>query len=154
MKRIAMASILTLFFAITFALVASAEMAKGKWEKTVTLPSDEVILDMSGEWDMRYEGYGPYGWLGIKSDILTITQEGNTFTAVKQIGSKFVPKGAKTIKGDLDKDGFNAVYHYMGARAIPDGTYRWVKCKWEINENGNKTMLDCGDRIKVTLTRR
>jgi len=111
MKRIAMASILTLFFAITFALVVSADMAKEKWGKTFTLPNDEVILDMSGEWDMRLEGYGPFSWLGIKSDILTITQDGNTFTAVKQIGSEWVGKGAETIKGELGKDGFKKLEH-------------------------------------------
>ena len=153
MKRIAMASILTLFFAITFALVVSADMAKEKWEKTVTLPNDEVILDMSGEWDMRLEGYGPFSWLGIKSDILTITQDGNTFTAVKQIGSEWVGKGAETIKGELGKDGFKAVYQYIGAKAM-DGSFAWEESKWEIRENGNKVMLDSGGRIKTTLTRR
>ncbi|MEN8251869.1 MAG: hypothetical protein ABFS32_23310 [Bacteroidota bacterium] len=133
--------------------LANAEMTKEKWEKTVTLPSSEVILDMSGEWDVQSEGYGPFSWLGIKSDILTITQEGNTFTAIKQIGSKWVPKGAETIKGELSKDGFKAIYHYIGAKAM-DGSFRWEESKWEIRENGNKVMLNTGDRVKATLTRK
>jgi hypothetical protein len=152
MKRIAMASILTLCFAFTCALFARAEMAKEGWKKTITLPSGEVILDMSGEWDLLYEKYGPFIG-GHISDILTITQEGTTFTAVKQIGSQWVPKGAETIKGELDKDGFKAVYVYIGAYPI-DGSFIWEPCKWEISENGNKVVLDCGDRVKATLTRR
>ena len=86
-------------------------------------------------------------------DILTITQEGATFSAVKQIGNSFIPKGAETIKGELDKDGFKEVYQYIGVLAM-DGTYEWANCKWKIRENGNETDLDCGERIKATLTRK
>jgi hypothetical protein len=42
---------------ITFASVAIAQMAAKGWEKTVTLSSGEVLLDMSGEWDEVGGGY-------------------------------------------------------------------------------------------------
>jgi hypothetical protein len=144
MKRIA---ILPLLLAFTFALVASAEMTTKVWEKTVTLPSGEVILDMSGEWDVTYEYYGMFSGLKPHSDILTITQEGNTFTAVKQIGSEWVPKGAETIKGELDKDGFKEVHGYRA-------NVGWTPCMWEISEKGNKIVIDDGRVVTATLTRR
>ncbi len=151
MNKTLIAPVVAFAFLIVFASVAIAQAAEKGWEKTVTLPSGEVILDMSGEWDLLYEKYGPFR--GKISDILTITQEGTTFTAVKQIGSWVIPKGAETIKGELDKGGFKAVYVFIGAYPR-DGTFVWEPCKWEINENGNKVMLDCGERIRATLTRR
>ena len=137
---------------VGFASVTIPQMAKQEWEKTVTLPSGEVILDMSGEWDLLYEKYGPLRG-GRVLDILTITQVGTTFTAIKQIGTWNVPKGAEAIKGELNKDGFKAVYAYIGAYPR-DGSFVWEPCKWEISENGNKVMLDCGERVKATLSRK
>ena len=93
MKKTSIASVLVFALLVAFASVAIAQMAEKGWKKTVTLPSGEVILDMSGEWDIQGEFYGPFSSLGPGgSDILTITQEGTTFTAVKQIGSRWVPK--------------------------------------------------------------
>jgi hypothetical protein len=34
------------------------------------------------------------------------------------------------------------------------GIFGWEECKWEISENGNKIVLDCGERSKKTLIRR
>ena len=151
MHKKTLALVVAFALLIVFSSFVIAQQVEKSWEKTVTLPSGEVILDMSGEWDLLYEKYGPFR--GVISDILTITQEGTTFTAVKQIGSFWVPKGAETIKGELDKGGFKAVYVFIGAYPR-DGTFVWEPCKWGINENGNKVMLDCGDRIRATLTRR
>jgi hypothetical protein len=123
------------------------------WDKTVTLSSGEVVLDMSGEWDVQSMGYGPFSWVGKLSDIVTITQDGNTFIAIKQIGSRWVPKGAETIKGDLNKNGFNAVSAYIGTMA-QDGSFEWEECKGVISAKGNMVDLDCGERIKHTLTRK
>ena len=154
MYKMSIAPVLVYAFLIVFTSVAIAQMAKKGWEKTVTLPNGEVILDMSGEWGMLNEGYGPFSFRGPLTDILTITQEGTAFTAVKQIGSRWVPKGAETIKGELDKDGFKAVYHYVHAREVWTDEFIWEPCKWEITENGNKVALDCGERVRATLTRR
>ena len=49
MKKTSIAPVLILAFFIAFASVAIAQMAAKGWEKTVTLSSGEVILDMSGE---------------------------------------------------------------------------------------------------------
>ena len=151
MKKTSIGPVLAFAFLVAFASVAIAQMAGKAWEKTVTLPSGEVILEMSGEWEFLAEFYGRMRVVPSVSDILTITQEGTTFIGVKQIGSQWLPKGTETIKGELNKDGFKAVYTYIGDI---DGSYGWEPCKWEISENGNKVVLDCGERAELMLTRR
>ena len=153
MKRRLIAPVIVSVLLVIFASVGVSQMSEKGWEKTVTLSSGEVILDMSGEWDDVGRGYGIFSWYKGSPEIVTITQEGNTFTAVKQIGSKWVPAGAETIRGELDKDGFKVIYSYISSRAM-DGSFDWEKCKWEISEKGNKIELDCGERIKRTLTRK
>ena len=146
MKKTSIASVLVFALLVAFASFAIAQMAGKAWEKTVTLPSGEVILDMSGEWDALYEFYGILSTAGDISDILTITQNGDTFVAVKQIGSQRVPKGAETIKGMLDKDGFKEVQIYR--------MEVWAPCTGEISKNGNKIVVYDGRLIQVTLTRK
>lgn len=107
---------------------------------------------MRGEWDVVYELYGPMAFYGSTQDMLLITQEGKTFSAVKQIGTKFSPKGTESLKGELDKDGFKEVQSY---RLNRDGTRSWVPCTCEfISEDGNKIVFDDGEYQKQTLTRR
>lgn len=137
-----------IFIACFYCLFSAyAQSEEQRWEKTVTFPGGEAILDMSGEWDAVYEHYGMFSGLGSYSDILTITQEGKLFLAVKQIGSRWVPKGSETIKGECCKEGFKAVEGFRG-------DVGWVPCKWEISEKGNKIVLDDGRVIRVTLTRK
>lgn len=154
MRKVSIAPVLVFALFIVFTSVATAQMAEKGWLNTVTLPGGEVILDMSGEWDMLSEGYGPFSFRPSITDILTITQAGSKFTAVKQIGSQWVPKGAETIKGELDKDGFKMVFHYLKVKEWWTGEFVWEPCKWEITENGNNVVLDCGERVKVILTRK
>lgn len=104
------------------------------WKNTVTLQSGEVILDMSREWDNHIEFYGPISWVEPVEDITKFTQEGTTFICAKQIANKWSPKGTKTIKGELNKDGFKVVYAYIGDQW---GTFDWTECKWEISKNEN-----------------
>ncbi len=49
MKKTLTAQVLVFSLLIAFASVAIAQMAQKGWKKTVTLPSGEVILDISGE---------------------------------------------------------------------------------------------------------
>ena len=150
-KRI-IAPLIAFVLLIVFASFVIAQMPEKPWHKTITLPSGEVILDMSGEWDMMCEGYGPFCLRPLITEALTMKQEGSKFTAIKQIGSRWVPKGAEIIKGELDKDGFKTVYQYIHG----SGTHGfvWEPCKWEISEHGNIVDLDCGERVRTTLTRR
>jgi hypothetical protein len=136
-------------------LVAGVVSAQKGWEKTLTLPSGEVILDMRGEWDALIElleltkGHAPEPLPHI---LLIITQEGNTFSAVQQTEGKLFPKGTEKFKGVLDKDGFKEVQEY--ACRLPVVKFKWVPVTWEISENGNKIVFVDEDRVKTTLTRR
>ena len=153
MKRATIALVLVFALLTAFSSVPFAQMGKKGWQKTVTLPNGDVILDMSGEWDTHWEFYGTFSWIQPVTDIVKITQKGTTFTGVKQIASKWRPKGAETIKGKLEKVGFKEVYAYMHTGVMSEG-FAWEKCNWEISENGNKMNLDCGERAKITLIRR
>jgi len=55
MKKASITPVLVFALLIAFASVAFAQMAKKGWEKTVTLPNGEVILDMSEEWDAQWD---------------------------------------------------------------------------------------------------
>ena len=151
MKRTLIAPVIVFVLLITFASIGVSQMAEKGWKKTVTLSSGEVILDMSGEWDNHIEFYGSISWVEPIQDIIKFTQDGTTFIGVKQIRSKWMPKGTETIKGELNKDGFKAVYSYIGTDF---GTFEWPECKWEISKDGNKIDLDCGERAKLTLNRK
>lgn len=153
MKKISVTQVIAFTFLLVLVSIAIAQTAGKGWEKTVTLSSGEVILDMSGEWDVHDEFYGPFSSFDPSPEIVTITQKGTKFTAIKQIGSKWVPKGAETLKGELGKDGFKKIYYYVGALAM-DGSFVWEECEWKISADGNTVNIDCGKRIKSTLTRK
>jgi hypothetical protein len=153
MKKISIALILFFALLIAFASVAIAQMTEKGWKKTVTLQSGEVILDMSGEWERTTEFYGVFWFIESVPGDVKFTQEGTTFTGVRQTATKWKPKGSEAIKGELDKDGFKAVYANIGSAAM-DGSFEWAECKWKISEKGNKVNLDCGERAKMTLTRK
>jgi hypothetical protein len=154
MKKITIASILTLFLACTCALVAGVVSAQGGWEKTITLPSGEKVLDMRGEWDALIELSERYKLFGKpEPNIYLITQEGNTFSAVQQIEDKTLPKGTEKLKGVLDKDGFKEVQLYA-IRPHQTPQFAWVPVTWEISENGNKIVFVLEGQSTITLTRR
>ena len=123
------------------------------WDKTVTLSSGEVVLDMNGEWARNSFGYGTFSWYDGGRDTLTLKQDGNMFVAIRQVASRWVPAGAETFKGELNKDGFKVVSAYIGSEAV-DGTFVWEECMWEISERGNKVKLECGERIRPRNTSR
>ena len=117
-------------------------------KKTITLPNGEVVCDINGEWDALYEHFGAYSWVGNLTDMLKITQQGGSFVGVKMIGTPYVPKDAVSIKGELDKNGIKTV-RVMFSLGGP-GT----ECKGQISEDGNKIIIDGGETVRLTLTRK
>ena len=156
MEKHNMAMVLVFMLLIAFASFGIAEMAGKPWEKTVTLPSGEVILDMNGEWDTQSEFYGPLSYMTWNPipNILTIMQFGIEISSIDENGFWSADgKGAEILKGKLDKDGFKTIYIYTLERhTVHDAD--WMECKWEISKNGNKVLLRCGEGAKLTLTRR
>ena len=145
MKKILMALILGLVFTAAYAQMDNP--LKQGMPNTVTLSNGEVIYDLSGEWDAIYDNKG-YG--GINKDIVKITQKGNEFVGIKLIGNQYTPKGAETIKGVLEKDGFKS----FSANTAIDG---WVPSKANISEKCNKIEIEVPASmltIDIILTRK
>jgi hypothetical protein len=113
-------------------------------KKTITLPSGEVVCDLNGEWDAQYKSQ----YAGNFTDMLKITQQGGSFVGVKTIGSGTVPKDAVSIKGELEKNGIKRIWImlFQGDSGM--------ECKGQISEDGNKIIIDGGETVKVTLTRK
>lgn len=147
MNRTLIALVLVFALLVTFTQVAITKTAEKGWEKTVTLPSGEVILDMSGEWDCFIEYQGMYSGLRSHKVTTEITQEGKTFLGVRLEDTPYWPKGTESIKGELQEDGFKTVY-------VNRSDVGWTPCKWEISENGNKILLDDERVLKLTLKRK
>ena len=119
-------------------------------KKTITLPSGEVVWDLNGEWNALYNNIGISSMAGSITDILKITQQGGSFIGVKMIGTAWVPKDAVSIKGELDKNGIKNVRVVLST--LRDEV---LDCKGgQISEDGNKIIIDGGERISVTLTRK
>ena len=128
------------------------------------LPNGDVVWDLNGEWDALYEwGAGKF------PDIVRIPQQSDSFVGVKTIGSPYVPKGAVSTKGELDKNGVkkavvmlcipatqrdqNATCRgLLSSHLRGQGMQSTCDCKGQISEDGNKIILDGGDTITVTLT--
>ncbi len=138
---------LVLICSIGLIIFVSTLYSQGS-KKTITLPNGEVVCDLNGEWDALYENLGAFQQrYGNLTDILKITQQDGSFVGVRMIGTIWVPKGDISITGELDKNGFKKVQVRFG----------WgndLDCKGQISENGNQIIIDGGERIRVTLTRK
>ena len=128
---------------------AHAQTVEKNWKQTITLPSGEVVCDLNGEWDALYEGLGNFSYVGKFTDILKITQQGDSFVGIKTIGSEVVPKDAVSIKGELDKNGVKKV-----RVMIHTGWGYGEDCKAQISEDGNKIIIDGCKSVTLTLTRK
>jgi len=141
---------LVMIFLVSLIFFVSTLQGQGS-KKTVTLPNGEAVCDLNGEWDALYENLGAFQFVGNIKDMLKITQQGGSFVGVKMIGSPYVPKDAVSIKGELDKNGIKNVRVVLS----PASPYDEVsECKAQISEDGNKIVIDGGERIRVTLTRK
>ena len=103
-------------------------------------------MDISGEWDAVGENYGPWSEYGTHHDIFKITQEGNSFVAIRTKGNAYMPPGSAGTRGELDKNGFKKVLIISGAGPID--------AQGKISEDGNKIVIDNGVMVRQTLTRK
>jgi hypothetical protein len=116
-------------------------------KKTVTLPNGEVVCDLNGEWDVFVENYGPRSDFGSYPSVYKITQQGSSFMAIRMIQTpSLTQSGTTAIRGELDKSGFTKV------QLITPMEYS--DCKGQISEDGNKMIIDDGEKFRVTLTRK
>ena len=115
-------------------------------KKTITLPSGEVVWDLNGEWDVIIENYGLWSNLGRYPQIVKITQTGSSFVGIRMIDDSWNPKGAESIRGELDKSGFKKVQIMSGMGPLD--------AKGQISEDGNKMIIDDGEKARSTYTRK
>jgi len=116
-------------------------------KKSVTLPSGEVVCDLNGEWEAIVKNYGLGESLGTYPQIYKITQEGSSFVGIRMQSEPFgSAKDSQAIQGQLDKSGITKVM-------ILTETAR-LESKGQISEDGNKIIIDDGQRINVTMTRK
>jgi hypothetical protein len=115
---------------------------------TVTLSNGEVIYDLNGEWDAIFDNKS----YGKDEDIVKITQEGKKFVGIKLIGNQYVGKGEKTMRGELQGDGFKSIDGFSLAGG-------WQSNIGKISDGGNKIVLEQQIQVPkyisvVTLTRK
>jgi hypothetical protein len=130
----------------SFLYVPPAQTQEKKWKKTVTLPKGEVILDISGEWDVVSENYGQWSMYGTSQDVFKITQEGTSFEAIRMKGNAYMPAGTAGTRGKLDKNGFERVWIITAIGPM--------EAKGEISEDGDKIVFDDHWVVRQTLTRK
>jgi hypothetical protein len=132
---------------MTFCVYASyAQMPEKGSKNTITLPNGDVIWDLNGEWDCWVENYGPWSQYGSYPQILKITQQGGSFVGIRTIEQPWMPKGSEAIRGELDKSGFRKVQIMTGLGPLD--------AKGQILEDGNKVIIDDGEKDRKTLTRK
>jgi hypothetical protein len=136
------------FFSFCLAHAQIAEKEK-EWEKTITLPSGEVIYDLNGEWAACIEHHGPWEGYGRFPDIVEIKQEGASFIGIRLIGHHFMPKGSDLIRGELGKNGFKKIQIISGIGPLD--------AKGEIlpwYDIGKQIIVDDGEKMRLMLIRR
>ncbi len=139
-----MAVLITMF---SFLCIAQAQTVEKKWKKTVTLPSGEVILDISGEWDVFVENYGSWNNYGSYPQKVNITQEGSSFVGTRMISDPFhSTAGSVQERGELEKSGIKKVTIMSAAGPLD--------AKGEISEDGNKMIIDASDKSRLTFARK
>jgi len=133
-------------FICSLAIFAWIGLAEAQKAKTVKLPNGEEVVDISGEWDDHIENYGPWSGYGKYSNILKITQEGNLFVGIRMKNDRWHKAGSEAIRGELDKDGIKKVQIMSGMGPLD--------AKGKISENGNKIIIDNGEKARLTLIRK
>lgn len=130
---------------ISFFPVAYAQAGE-KGSKAITLPNGDVIWDLNGEWDVLNENYGLWSPYGVYPNIHKITQTGNSIVGVLMMNDRWYQAGYQYITAELDKTGFMKV-----KIATNLGT---LDSKGQVSEDGNKIVIDEGEKFKMTFTRK
>jgi len=138
--------LLCLAVMVSFLFIAQAQTEEQGWEKTITLPSGEVVCDLNGEWDFLLIGRGEYKNFGQVSNVLRITQQGESFNGIRMIGNQFMPKDSIALEGELDKNGFK--------KLIYTGTGGPVSVKGKISKDGKSFEIRLPNIFDIKVTKK
>ena len=120
--------------------------ANEKKAKTITLPNGDVIWDLNGEWDAWVENYGLWSQYGSYPSSRKITQKGTSFEVIRTTSDPWNPVGSIAFKGELDKNG--------SVKGTAPTNLGPVHMKGQLTENGNKMIIDDGEKTRNIYTRK
>jgi len=143
-RRIGMLLIVVIAIVSLLGMANSQTGQGGK--KTITLPNGNVIWDLNGEWDVINENYGAWSRWGVYPNIHRITQTGSSIVGVLAMDDRYYKAGYQYIGAELDKTGFLKVKIYTN--------FGTLDSKGWVSEDGNKIVIDDGEKFKMTLTRK
>ena len=146
MKKLLLVLLAVFVVTAFFIYVSQAQMSPKGSKNTMTLSNGDVIWDLNGEWNAQIENYGPWKEFGSYPQLMKITQQENSFIGMRMMDDPWNRKGSTSMRGDLDKNGFNWVQ--ITAVAGP------VDAKAHMSEDGNKMVVDDGVKARVTYTRK
>jgi hypothetical protein len=129
-----------------FLLVAHGQMLEKGTKNTMTLPNGDVIWDLNGEWDAKVENYGSWSGYGSYSSGRKITQKGNSIEVIRITSDPWNKAGSIALVGELDKQG--------SIKGTAPTYYGSLDMKGQVIENGNKIVIDDGEKAKATFTRK
>ncbi len=138
--------LIVLIAILSLLYVAYAQMAEKGSKKTITLPNGELVWDLNGEWDSFVEAYGLWSQYGTHRNIIKITQTGSSFVGILTMDDTWYIRGYESIRGELDKSGFKRVEMRTNMGVLVS--------KGQISEDGNKIIIDDGEKRRMTLTRK
>ncbi len=144
MKRILIIFIIGFVFATVQAQMDNP--LKDGMPNTVTLSNGEVVYDLNGEWNSFVEGYGPWKMYGTHRNIIKITQTGSSLVGVLMMDDEWYSKDWESIRAELDKSGFKKIEMMTNLGTLDS--------KGQISDDGNKILIDDGEKRRMTLTRK
>ena len=151
MKKLQIALIVIFVFLlvfVSFSISQSQDIKKLKagMPNTVTLSNGEVVYDLNGEWNSFVEAYGPWSGFGTHRNIIKITQTGSSLVGILMMDDMYYSKGWVSIRAELDKSGFKKVEVMTNLGTLDS--------KGQISDDGNKILIDDGEKRRMTLTRK
>jgi len=126
--------------------IAIAGCAQTQKVKTVTLPSGEEVMDISGLWDSQIENYGSWSEFGKYSTETEIKQNGGTFVGVRLKKTPYHDAGSISFQGELDSNGIKKIQLITG--------YGPMDANGEISEDGKTIKFDIPDKGRGTMIRK
>jgi hypothetical protein len=125
---------------------------------TITPLLADETYDLNGEWNAVINIITVSGRSVTGKDIIIISQQGNQFVGTRTIGSKFIGKNEKEIKGKL----VNRMVDEVFVRYVHDPItfdLSWSEGRATITEKGNKTVIQSyipsiPEFKTITLTRK
>ena len=136
----------TVCFICFLAIFALASLVQAQEVKKLKLPSGEEVVDINGEWDGQLENYGPWSRFGNYTNVFKITQQGNSFVGIRMKIDKYNLPNSVAFRGELDKDGIKKLTWMTDAGPMDT--------KGEVIEDGNKIIIDDGEKARATLIRK